>query len=399
MGTSFDNIQIYLGERDLEEVRAQTLEALAQRLRSLDYIETDFGDPKIETVVATAIKPGNPWLSVYGDFSAPDPDRLLDEGEPGLIGISQVATMLSKVTGTKVVSIFVCDSDVLDLRLCEHGDLIDIFSSYPEIYQTAYAEQDNTTGRPELWQGIFLEGYSIDNLRNAFSERPTLAESQLKGIAEIIGLDSTLIHGYAGSFLDFKGGRLTLADIPSYLDWTCQAFRSTKLQPFEQFAEGPPKFIWGGGGGYPYITPGAIQEYHLDFYSTGGASKGIKVEFSGKLLEQAFVKIVQCELAFRAETYPVSLARQGDAYVGVLPNLEIPTGLIDPIEAHMHMSLRYPEARKILRKIEYSLRFSCTGERISNGEINVVIKPIDNPDDGKIFQNELIIITDQPPQR
>jgi hypothetical protein len=93
MGSFFDNIQVYAGARDSEELR-QVIAATAQRLALAGpYVELD--DPTIEPDHEILIAPADdtPWIAVYGAFA---------EG-PGEYSRHQAAAALSAaVEGTAV---------------------------------------------------------------------------------------------------------------------------------------------------------------------------------------------------------------------------------------------------------------------------------------------------------
>src|SRR5690348_10112384 len=103
MGSFFTNVQVFAGDRPVEDVREAVIAALRQRAAEagLEEDETIEDDEDAERVVM--IGPAGPerWIAVYDQLTEDqDPDSLRELGE----ALSQV--------GAAAVTVLVHDSDI-----------------------------------------------------------------------------------------------------------------------------------------------------------------------------------------------------------------------------------------------------------------------------------------------
>jgi hypothetical protein len=181
MGAFFTNVQVHTGGRPAERVRASVIEAVRRWTLAGPFVEIAGDDPVAGRTALVGPADSQPWIAVYDSLAEnQDIDLLVD-----------LTQALSAADGALAsLAILVHDSDLLELRLCCEGTLVDAYSSWPGYFDEISPEQEQAlAGRPELWRDLLAAGESAEDLRQVWNDEPLFAEELLQDVADVLGLN------------------------------------------------------------------------------------------------------------------------------------------------------------------------------------------------------------------
>jgi hypothetical protein len=174
------SIHIFAG-KGAERPFSQVLEAVRATIVSNGRTvpADDSAEPDRTVFVSGAA--GTPWISVY--------DSTLDPDEAA---VDWLASRLSAELETFVVGLLVHDSDLVLVRLHEHGQLVDAFSNRPEYFGEVGPEaRKGAAGQPKRWKALLAQGTEVFRLGSLFEGAAefTFAEDFVEALATMLGLD------------------------------------------------------------------------------------------------------------------------------------------------------------------------------------------------------------------
>src|SRR3954471_16260707 len=103
MGSFLTNVQVFAGERPVEDVRTAIIAALRSRAAEAGLVEdATLADDDAERIVMIGPAGSEPWIAVY--------DKLTEDQDPE--SLSELGSALSRV-GAAAVTVLVHDSDIL----------------------------------------------------------------------------------------------------------------------------------------------------------------------------------------------------------------------------------------------------------------------------------------------
>ncbi len=285
MGSFFTNVQVSTKGIDEAEARARVVTAVREWITSQGWIEEGPGEPADREVV---IGPAGPWISVY-DQATESQDMKLIEG---------LASVLSQAAKTAAAGILVHDSDVLELRLCREGKVVDRYCSWPEYFEeVSRRNARKLSGKPEKWRELLVDDGNMDRLVQVWSGSRTFAEEVLADTAALLGWEQPRVmvgHRYLSS-------ELTGAP-ESREGYTTLAFRMPRSTSESLTAEGPSSFGQLTLAPVTELSVGDPLELTATAQSAGGADEGLEVWVGGPALEQGLISID--EVLLRAATRP-----------------------------------------------------------------------------------------------
>lgn len=189
MGAFFTNVQVHTGGRPAQQVHGEVIAALRARILRGPYVEVLAGGRNGEVAADRRVmvsQPGpEPWLAVF--------DEATEDQDIG--ALSDLACALSAAVGTAAVAVFVYDSEVLELRLCRGGAVVDAYSSMPEYFHEhlSHREREQLAGDEVLWRELLVSGATPAQLRAAWDdESADFAEDVLQAVGLLLGFHPEL---------------------------------------------------------------------------------------------------------------------------------------------------------------------------------------------------------------
>jgi len=192
MGSSFENVQVYIGSQDKKTAHQTIIDALDALVLRGDYAETEADHPDNAdlTLIVSPVS-DEAWISVYlyHEWGRCIPEEFL---------FPRLAQALSAEVSYPVVGILVHDSDVLRLDYYQGGALVDQFDNeWVMGYERSEAPPDRIRdGHPERWRDLLRPGTAPDALRAAWNKEEVFIEDRLTIMAFLLGMNSDLVQTY-----------------------------------------------------------------------------------------------------------------------------------------------------------------------------------------------------------
>jgi hypothetical protein len=271
VGAFFTNVQVRSQSRSSWDALLKGLiDAAASEGRSL--AEDDQADCDRSVVVG----PGDDWISVYDQTTE---DLSLDN-------LDALVTLASKIIGGSALSVFVHDSDVLELRLFDSGKLVDRYNNAPDYFaedELTAQEAAAAAGNPQRWQALLADGRTVGDLSSCWAQKPVFAEETAWKTAELLGCTpERMTVGHR----DLKEG--PLPDTATEL-----RFCLRERPVWETPAHGPPQLVdeVDMGRANSRMAVGDNLQLSMTCQNAGGAGKGLSILVSGDALAKELVKV------------------------------------------------------------------------------------------------------------
>ncbi|MEO8611353.1 MAG: hypothetical protein ABI690_25880 [Chloroflexota bacterium] len=266
MGTSLDNLHVYVDNLSVEKALENIFAGLHQHMLMADF--TEVTDAAAAQVTITIIADNqNPWISFYGNIPP---------------GLEEAGIHLSQRVGYPVVTINVFDSDVTTVTLFAKGQKQDTYSNWINYD----SHPPRISGDAAKWQLVLPKNHSPETLAKAWqldkADYPFEAEGALGRIVEVLNL------GRDRAWYDPKRDNELSASYILKL-----YFRYNQALPYESLAEGLPRFK-------PYMhfpkqhLLSRNQRFGLIFsvLNLGGASQGLEILAQGTAIDQKLIQPV-----------------------------------------------------------------------------------------------------------
>lgn len=377
MGSFFTSVQVHTGGVPTQEARASVIELVRRWVVQSGYQEIAEADAdEADRLVLVAPVDDTPWIAVYDEATEDQDARQLD-------GLAQALA----AGGRAAVGVLVHDSDILQLRLCQDGQLADVFNSRPDYFdELSDQERARVAGQPERWRPVLADGATPDDLRLAWLQRPVRAEEVLSEVARLLRMNprrcATGSHGLRRGEADTRG-------------FSRLAFRSTALpHPLARLQSGgPPRLRAVGGQERRTFTVAApFQDLAATAQSVGGPSRGLYVAVWGEAVEGGLVWPTTIHVVRRDERGHVaedrvallspSTAERGAYWHATLEDFEIPRGF--PEGAELRLGTGLPPRRLMAAQSAAWLGMVVAGEALlaGEGQVHLGFVPLGNPDHG-----------------
>ncbi len=373
MGAFFTNVQVHTGGHPPAEIRNKIVEVVRGWILAGAYDEAAATDPTVDRHVV--IGPvAQPWVAVYDELTETQHIDLLVE----------LAIAVSNATGTPALGVLVHDSDVLELRLCREGRLIDSYSSEPDYFEKVGAKRRRElAGHPELWSDLLPPGAGLRRLREAMHKKALFAEDILRAIAEAVGLNpEQCLTGF--NSLGEVG-----ADEAAHVHL---AFKSkAKAAEERRQPSGPPRLRLAGYPGSAKFGAGDHVDHILQFHvhNNGGPSRGFEVRLSGEGLSLFMPASAAAWLGSGLHRVEAPFVQVGNApdptYVAELPDFDLPA----TVSIDLPMLSSPASAAEAMRDYERALDKQSTntvvvdihgtGSAPGSGRLLVQIVPREDP--------------------
>lgn len=271
MGSFFTNVQVRLGDAELEPLLA------ALRADATDAVEVDAPDEADRTVLVLPPDAGG-WVAIY--------DQRTESQDLG--ALEALGRLASRATGAPTVSILVHDSDVLDLRLYRDGELVDRFDSFPGYFEgeATDAERAEAAGHPERWTPALAGGVETEALAAVFGAEDGFAERTLAEACALLGCDprrASLGYRYA-------------AQDPADEAPVTLRFRLRERPAHERKLDGPPSLEAHASVPAVELAVGDGLRLGYGARSIGGPGRGLSVVVWGEALDLGLLAIDRLEL-------------------------------------------------------------------------------------------------------
>src|SRR5574341_1170236 len=179
MGNFFTSVQILLGPRSSDESRRDVAAAVRSILLATGFTEITVSSEVLDRTVLVGLPGAGGWVGVYDQGT----------GDQDLVALTALAKTLSARLHAFTLAILVHDSDVLELRLCRDGRLVDSYSSDPGYWEEETRRKKRPRGRHERWRSVLAGGVTANDLRLAWQSDDVFAEDTLRRVAPLLGLD------------------------------------------------------------------------------------------------------------------------------------------------------------------------------------------------------------------
>lgn len=378
MGTFINNLHVFVGDHAAEKTFSDALAVIRQHMQAAGYREVS-ALAEAQAVVTIASNETDRWVSIYHDLWE---------------DVSALAVRLSQSLDHPTLQLMVGDSDSLSMTLYEKGQATATYSDWANIDQLP----KQITGNAEEWHSIMPAGTSVEALKAAWqpdkADYPFESEGILQRAIQVLGLDRDRVWLKNRDLL--IPNRLPPSVIrPEKL--TPLYFQTGDGSPYEQIAEGLPKFhVRSYQTGYEFVV-GYIYYMEFWFYNLGSAAHGFEVVLSGTSIEQSLIEPVGL---FTEQPYNVLTGNNvatpthnaaTHTYAFNVPNHTIPTGIQDIFGLH-----RIPDhLRNYEREIELTHKLAIGVKALKSGEgmLQIGVRPQTNPDQGIAhFRTEISIV-------
>jgi hypothetical protein len=167
-------------------VRTEDHDSLVRALKALP----------VDRCWATSTKDG--WSTVYDERASTQDEELIRE----------LTRSLSEKLAAPAIAFLVHDSDFLCYWLFDRGELLDEFNSCPDYFGEAEEEPGDrdgarTAGQPDVLLRFCRPGSRLRDIEQVLSLEPTFAESQLEGLAPLLGIE---VERLMTDYRDFEAG-------------------------------------------------------------------------------------------------------------------------------------------------------------------------------------------------
>ncbi len=367
MGASFTNLQVQVGPGGGDAEVAAVREAVRAAL-SVDFVEAGPDEEAERTAVIAP--PLRGWISVY--------DEELDrQAEEPLVDLARALSARHRV-----VSLLVHDSDVVDARLFEAGDVLDHYVSDPDFFEMPRSARAAVKGRPEAWVPVLAPGVPARALGQAFRLRPTFAEEIVAAMAPLLGWDADRARATYRHVAELPG-----SDI----------FPRIRLRARDRpkTASAPPSFELGGWNpacelalGEPLVNLGFTVQ------NVGLGARGLVVVAGGEAMTQRLVRLTEATLATRHGAGAEGIRRASAPFAAVperddllaarFPDFEVPAAPAVPTAA---------ASRAFEEGLSRQVFVSVVGEVLTAGQgaLHLSALPLANPPGGTAQVTQLTI--------
>lgn len=366
MGAFFTNVQLRL---DDDAGLARLVSLFTAKVSELGYGLASEGEAADRTI---SFARSGSWIAVYDEAT-----------DSHAVPLAELAAMLSRELSAPAITVSVHDSDVLDLELWEAGERRDVYSSAPSYFDEPSDEQLRAVaGKPAAWRSLLARGRTEEELRSAFTKELSFAEDTLREIAELLGLDPSLVSvGYRYA-AEGHGPRLAAS----------LRFRLNERPSFEIRAEGKPALGPRIGASeddpaaHYELMVGSPAQLALTLRNGGGAARGLELTLEGSALESGIVGIVSANLVLGeprlGNTFDAAVVaeREGNRvrYVATFPDAEIPAAFAgDPYET---MRARPDKVVEIMFTSNVHANVHLEARREGEGEVVATFVPTAAPE-------------------
>jgi len=388
VGAFFTNVQVHVGQRSPTEARERILTSLRSWIVDQDFSEI-LGDEAQEADRSILVGPlgDRPWISVY--------DEACEDQDPSiLVGLTE---RLSHVAGA-AVGVLDHDSDILQLWLYRDGAQVDEFNSHPNYFVGANpgreplgrAELEAVGGHPERWGDLLVAGALPGQLRSAWDSEVVFAEEMLARVADLLDWDPSL------SATGFN--YVSRGDAPYDAgEFTRLAFRAAANAGDDPRAAGLARLTaWGGQQELQIQAGQPFESVSVTFLSTGGPGVGMRIVIWGTALELLEMREMRLVTGIglsgaMPEVRSIPLTRAANSSLGVpvlhaeLADFAIPTGVGGGPATSMpgvgRLSSRRMQEMQAAALV--GLHLNGTGAHEGQGELNVGVTPLENPQEGE----------------
>jgi len=367
MGASFTNLQVRVGPGDADAELAAVREAIRAAL-SVDFVEAGPDEEAERTAVIAP--PLRGWISVYDE----ELDRQAEEP------LVELARALS--ARNRVVSLLVHDSDVVDARLFEAGEVLDHYVSDPDFFEMPRSARAAVKGRPEAWVPILAPGADARALGKAWKLRPTFAEDLVTAMVPLLGWDADR------ALATYRH----LAELPGSDGFPRLRLRA-RTRP--EMPSLPPAFELRGWNPACELALGEpLPSLRFIVANVGVGTRGLVVVAGGEAITSGLVRLTSATLAtqhgagaegFRRASAPFAAAPERDDLLAArFPDFEVPAAPEGPTAA---------ASRAFEEGLARQVFVSVLGEVLGTGQgaLHLSVLPMANPPGGTAQLTQLTI--------
>ncbi len=367
MGASFTNLQVRVGLGDADAEVAAVREAIRAAL-SVDFVEAGLDEDAERTAVIAP--PLRGWISVY--------DEELDrQAEEPMVGLARALSARHRV-----VSVLVHDSDVVDARLFEAGEVVDHYVSDPDFFEMPRSVRAAVKGRPEAWVPILAPGAASRALGQAWQLRPTFAEEIVAAMVPLLGWDADR------ALATYRH----LAELPGSDGFPRLRLRARTRPKTPSL---PPAFELGGWNPSCELALGEpLGNLGFTVRNVGVGARGLVVVAGGEAITSGLVRLTSATLAtqhgagaegFRRASAPfAAVPERDDLLAARFPDFEVPAAPAVPKAA---------ASQAFAEGLSRQLFVNVLGEVLAPGQgaLHLSVFPLANPPGGTAQVTQLTI--------
>lgn len=300
MGTTFSNIHVKIGDHTPETV----MSAIEDVLKHSQF-------EGIATRTFTIITDEkSQWVTIY---------------DSAFMSLKDLPILLSGMLGS-VIEISVHDSDVLQMRLCQDGQIQDIYCDWSKYDQLPRIR----IGNASAWEAVLPDGVTTAQLEAAWqpnnADMPFQSEGILYRVMNLLKLEEWRVWDNRDRESLPPSARIMELNVPA------------KMSPYDNLAQGLPVLISTSYVDDKIVSPDSSWGIYCAFLNMGGHATGINIVCRGEAIVDGLVVptgiITEPPLDYRignSVASPERIIESNDVirYQFLLPDYEIRAGLAD----------------------------------------------------------------------
>lgn len=315
MGAFFSNLQVKIPAHESLSSR-NIIDCIIKIHNDLGY-ETTENEESADKSIIIASEESTPWYSIYDDDFEQNPKEL-----------TQLASVLSGMLNTDVMSTMVGDSDYLKISLYSKTKETCNINNFNDNFSFTFSELNN-------WLQILAESKTIENISNIFKENEIFVEKYLDHLApifEISPLYWELGYQYFEEIMPNKGIKLHFS----------KKEKEQKETPSET------NLVFSVYGSDYNLKIGEPHPISFQISNTGLSTKEIEIIMVGDAIEQEMIKPSDIQIRIDETQKEISFLKtistdNRKLWVANINNIDIPEGSPLPPSYSMKEYRQYME--------------------------------------------------------